>query len=235
MFFKHTPFKGLFYSCNTYSAFCSVLVEQHPAIPGTLTDVHSTGGYLVHPHHLPHTLGFQEPAGALLQDPNSRISFNSPLNAESPGRQKYFFPYLFWMCCHDSIFIFLWRKQKAPYVWVVQDVSYTLKQPTESTTPLHTRTSSSTALASMSLLTAIHYRFAFELSIESKRCFVFSKELLMRLTPIRSIKQVFTILRKLLSCNAKEKSYTLTSTSLNEISWVLPYIWLVTFLFLSCR
>lgn len=62
-----------------------------PAIPGIHTSVHRRGGYLVRPHHLPRMLGFQEPAGVLLRDPNSLICFNSPLKAQSPRRKKYFF------------------------------------------------------------------------------------------------------------------------------------------------
>lgn len=96
--------------------------------------VHRTGGYLVRPHHLSHTLGFQEPAGVLLWDPSSLISFNSPLKAESPRRQKYFF----WIYSERVVTIassFFWCKQKAPYMQVVQDVSCTLKKTKQQKAP----------------------------------------------------------------------------------------------------
>jgi len=118
---KHIPFKGLYCSCNSCSAFCSVPVAQQPCHSwdwrGSARD--RRGDYLLCPHHLPRTLGFQEPAGVWLRDPSSLVSFNSPLKAESPRRQKYFSLYLFWLCCHDSIFIFPWCKQKAPYMQLV--------------------------------------------------------------------------------------------------------------------
>lgn len=161
----------------------SLLLSQWsstPAIPGTHMGVHRIG-YLVRPYHLPHMLGFQKPAGVLLRDPSSLISFNNQLKAESPRRQNYFF------CVYSEHVVmiassdFFGANKKAPCTQVVQDVSCSLKQ-TESTTPLCTRASSSMALPS----TVSHPSLtALLLScLYSKKVWVLPRKLLMRQTPI---------------------------------------------------
>lgn len=83
------PFQGLL--LLQYLALYSVLVEQHwdPPLPSLrLRGVSRAGGFFVCPHHLPHVLSIQEPAGGLHWDPSSLISFNSSLKAESPRKQK---------------------------------------------------------------------------------------------------------------------------------------------------
>lgn len=174
-----------------------------PASPG-LTGV--CRGYLVPPHHLPCTRGFQEPAGILLQDLSSLICFNSPLKTWVSKEAEILLLYLFQTCCHNSIFIFLWCKQKAPYMWAVQDVSCTLKQTAKTTTPLTTFSSS---LGSHKPPTPSYYCFALEVSVGS-RSFGFQKRLLTRQTPIKNIRQVL-ILKKLYIVVQKKKSWMLTS------------------------
>lgn len=66
------------------------------------------------------------------------------------------------------------------------------------------------SLGSHKSLTPIYYCFVLEVSIGSKS-FGFQKWLLMRQTPIKNIKQVFMILKKLYIVVQKKKSYMLTS------------------------
>lgn len=204
---RPSPFQGLHYSCNTLPAFCSVPVERHPC---HAWDSHGcAGGHLVHPHHLPYTRGFREPAAVLLQDPSSLISFNSPLETWVSKEAEIFFLYLSQTCCHNSISIFLWCKQKAPYAWAVQDVSCTLKQ-TNSKNHHTSKNIQLYSLGSHTSPTPIYYCFALELPIGSKS-FGFQKRLLVRQTPIKNIKQVLVILKKLYIGVQKKKSYMLTS------------------------
>lgn len=158
---KHSPFQGLQHSPSLL--FCPGAVAALPF----LGSHGCAGGHPVHPHHLPYTRGFQEPAGILLQDPSSLICFNSPLKTWVSKEAEIFFLYLFWTCCHNSIFMLLWCKQKAPYMWAVQDVSCTLKQ----TNSKNHHTSNNIQLYSLGSHkspTPIYYCPALEVSIGSK-------------------------------------------------------------------
>lgn len=205
--FKHSPLQGLQCPCSAFPAFCSVPVQGHPCHSWTHTGVQEAT--LEHPQHLPCTRGFQEPAGILLQHPSSLISSNSPLKTWVSKEAEIFFLYLFRTCCHNNIFVFLWCEQKAPYMWAVQDVSCTLKQ----TNTKNHHTSKNIQLCSLGSNkspTPIYYCFALELSVGSKS-FGFQKRLLVRQTPIKNIKQVFMILKKIYIVVQKKKSYMLTS------------------------
>lgn len=198
---EHSPFQGLQYSPSLLSYPSAVAALPFLGSHGC------AGGYPVHPHHMPYTRGFQEPAGILLQDPSSLICFNSPLKTWVSKEAEIFFLYLFRTCCHHSIFMLLWCKQKAPYMWAVQDVSCTLKQ----TNSKNHHTSNNIQLYSLGSHKSPTPIYYCTWGVYRVKIFGFQKRLLMRQTPIKNIKQVFMILKQILWCKSRKVTCLLAS------------------------